>query len=386
MDRIRRIWNAFWLGSDRPSSLIKIGISRENLLHNLNAYRSAHPDQEFVPVLKSNAYGHGLILVAKLLDREPIAFFMVDSLFEARRLKDAGIRSRVLVMGYVRPEDIARNRLRGVDFAIVDIEQARELARTLRTPKRIHVKIDTGMHRHGILPEQMTDVIAVLRSNVNVQVVGLCSHFADADTAHSVHAAKQVERWKSASEVLVEAFPAIRYRHLAATKGVRFAKDAGTNVARLGIGLYGFDTAPGEGARLRPVLEMRTIVSSARTIPAGESVGYNATFTASEPMTLATIPAGYYEGIDRRLSGKGSVIIKGVRCPIVGRISMNMTSVDASLVPDVSPGDEVAVISRNPEDSNSIPEMVKLVNTDDYQESEYVMLAHLSPQLRRVVE
>ena len=386
MDSIRRIWNAFWLDRSRPSSLIRIGISRENLFHNLNAYRNAYPGQEFAPVLKSNAYGHGLILVAKLLDKEPIAFFMVDSLFEARRLKDAGIRSRVLVMGYVRPEDIARSRLRGVDFALVDIEQARELTRTLRTPKRVHIKVDTGMHRHGILPEQIHEVIALLRSNPNLQVVGLCSHFADADTAGSKHAALQVERWKSASEALTEAFPAIRYRHLAATKGVRYAEEASTNVARLGLGLYGFDTAPGEGASLRPVLEMRTIVSSVRTIPAGESIGYNATFTAPEPMTLATIPAGYYEGIDRRLSGKGSVRIKGVRCPIIGRVSMNMTSVDVSRVADVSPGDEVTVISRNLEDPNSIPQIAKLVSTDDYRESEYVMLAHLSPQLRRVVE
>jgi len=355
-------------------------------LHNLHTYQAAYPDVLLAPVLKSNAYGHDLGLIARALDTETIAFFMVDSLYEARRLRGAGVGSRIVVMGYVRPQDIAGSSLRDVDFAITDIEQLRALRSIVRSPRRLHIKLDTGMHRQGIQMEDLAETIALLKGNDHLHVVGACSHFADADTEGSAHAQRQLTRWKEALAIVTSSFPSLEYKHFAATKGVRFAREAGTNVARLGIGLYGFDTAPGGASRLRPVLELRSIIGELRTIPAGESVGYNATYTADRETKVATVPAGYFEGIDRRLSNKGQVSVRGVLCPIIGRVSMNMTAIDVTEVPQVAVGDTVTLISRDLSLPNAVPQIAKAISNEEYRESEYVVLVHIPQHLKRVLE
>ncbi len=365
--------------------LVEVSISRENLLGNLRTYQKQYSDLEFAPVLKSNAYGHDMGTIARLLDRQRIAFFMVDSYYEARRLRRAGIRSRILVMGYVRPEDIARSRLRNVDFAVTDYEQLEDLAALVQRPVRIHLKLDTGMHRQGIPFDLIPHAEDLIKGEPLLELVGICSHFADADNENETFTRGQIEMWQAAAKELLLAFPSIEYRHIAATKGVRFGADTGTNVARLGIGLYGFDTSPSREP-LRPVLELRTLISSVRDMAAGESIGYNATFTAETPMKVATVPVGYYEGIDRRLSNRGIMLVKGTLCPIVGRVSMNMCSIDVTNVPNVAAGDEVVAISRNPDAPNSIRNITRVVSAPDYRETEYVMLVHVAPHLERVVE
>lgn len=366
--------------------LIEVGISRDNLLNNFHTYQEQYPGLSFAPVLKSNAYGHDLGTVARLLDRQDIAFFMVDSYYEARRLRRAGIRSRIVVMGYVRPEDIAKSRLPDVDFAVTDLEQLRTLAKLVRHPLRIHLKLDTGMHRQGIPFARLAEAEDLIKGQELLTLAGICSHFADADGESDAFSESQMEVWNKAAKELLFAFPSIEYRHIAATKGVRFAEATGTNVVRLGIGLYGFDTSPHHGMELHPVLELRTVIASIREIAADESVGYNATFTADRPMKIATLPIGYYEGVDRRLSNKGAMLVHGVVCPIIGRVSMNISSIDVSHVPDVAVGDEVIVISRDPGQPNSVPNITRTVSVPEYRETEYVTLTRIAPHLARVVE
>ncbi len=370
-----------------PSTpLITVGISKDALLHNLRAYQGAYPDVAIAPVLKSNAYGHDLGLVARVLDREHIAFFMVDSLYEARRLRSSGVGSRIVVMGYARPEDIVSSTLSHTDYALTDIEQLRQVVERARSSVRVHLKIDTGMHRQGLLPEQLAEALDLLARNASIEVVGVCSHFADADQDHSPHTKEQLSRWLSALSKIEAVYPALEYRHLGATKGIRFAHEARTNVARLGIGLYGFDTSPGHNTPLQPVLELRSIIGELRSIPAGESVGYNATHITAATTLVATVPVGYFEGVDRRLSNKGVVQVRGVDCPIIGRVSMNMTTVDVSAVDGVSVGDSVTLISRLPSEQNSVPGIARTIGGDSYKESEYVVLVHIPQHLKRVLE
>jgi alanine racemase len=273
-----------------------------------------------------------------------------------------------------------------VDFGITDLEQLRSLAELVRHPTRIHLKLDTGMHRLGIPFDHISHAEDLIKGQAHLELVGIASHFADADSDDETFTRTQVEVWQAAAKELLLAFPSIEYRHVAATKGVRFGEDTGTNVARLGIGLYGFDTSPSAEAPLRPVLELRTLIASIRDITEGESVGYNATYTAERPVKVATVPVGYYEGIDRRLSNKGAMLVEGVVCPIIGRVSMNMTSLDVSHVPDVAPGDTVVAVSRNPTDVNSVSNIVRTVSSSEYTETEYVILTHFAPHLERVVE
>ncbi len=366
----------------RPSRpLIEVGISKENLLHNLHTYQKQYPHLLFAPVLKSNAYGHGLCVIAKLLDKERIAFFMVDSLYEARTLRQGGIRSRIVVVGFVRPEDIAANRLRDIDFALVDLEQLRAVAKRARRSVRIHLKLDTGMHRQGILPEDIPEALRCIASNQVLRVTGVCSHLADADGPNSTNTDAQLRLWNENLAGIQEAFPTIEYTHLAATKGIAWAKAAHTTVARLGIGLYGFDTAPDGYAPVRPVLEVRTLITSVRRIPAGDFVGYNATYEATKPVRIATVPIGYSEGIDRGLSNTGSMRVNGLSAPLAGRVSMNMSSLDITDIPHAAQGDTVIAISRNLQEQNSVAGMARQANT-----TPYVILTHIPQHLRRIVE
>ncbi len=380
------MWQRLLARLSPSNPLITVGISESALLHNLRAYQEAYPGVAIAPVLKSNAYGHDLGLVARVLDRENIAFFMVDSLYEARRLRASGVGSRIVVMGYARPEDIAASSLHQTDYAVTDIEQLRQLVLLAHTPVRVHLKLDTGMHRQGLLPEQLDEALELLLQNSYLQVVGVCSHFADADTDDSPHTLLQLRRWKEALTRIEVLYPTLEYRHIGATKGIRFAEEASTNVARLGIGLYGFDTSPGHKTPLQPVLELRSIIGELRTIPAGESIGYNATHTTMGSTVVATVPVGYFEGVDRRLSNKGTVQVRGIDCPIVGRVSMNMTTVDVSGIPDVSIGDEVTFISRATSARNSVPAIARNISTPEYLESEYVVLVHIPQHLKRVLE
>ncbi|MDQ1299931.1 MAG: Alanine racemase [Patescibacteria group bacterium] len=363
----------------RHEPLITVSISKENLLHNLRTYKEAYPEQMIAPVLKSNAYGHGLVVIAELLDKEDIAFFMVDSLYEAEVLRRAGIHSRIVVMGFVRPEAIVSSRLRNTDFAIVDIEQLRSVAKDAHAPVRLHLKFDTGMHRQGLLPNELTEATELIKQNPRLSVVGVGTHLADADNTDAMFTNRQLALWDSLLETVQDSFPSIECRHAAATKGVRTSSTHPMNVLRIGMGLYGCDTAPGDTLPLKPVLSMRSFVTSIRTVPEGDTVGYNATFRATRPSRIATVPAGYYEGIDRGLSNVGSLQVNGMACPIAGRVSMNMTSLDVTGV-EVKRGDVVTLISTNPVDSNSVLSMARLAGT-----TPYVILAHIPTHLYRTV-
>jgi alanine racemase len=388
---IRTFAHDFKSKLDKHRPLIEVSISHDNLLHNLHTYQNKYPSLSFAPVLKSNAYGHGLAVIARLLDTQKIPFFMVDSFYEARALRRAAVSSPILIMGYVQPAEMAQSTLKKIDFAIVDIQQLRDVVQLAakgrsKRPIRIHLKIDTGMHRHGLVPKNIDEAIVMLDRHPRLRVVGVCSHLADADTPNSMHTADQVRVWNEVSQKLTTAFPSIEFQDIAATKGVGAENVVGTNVARLGIGLYGFDTSPDGSTDLRPVMEVRSLISSIRDVQPNDFIGYNATYTATSPRRIATVPIGYFEGVDRRLSNKGSMLVRGVVCPIVGRVSMNMTSIDVTDVLDVARGDVVTVISRNPSDLNSVENIAAICSIGDYKETPYVTLVHVQQHLKRVVE
>lgn len=357
--------------------LVEVRISPGAILHNLKIFRELDKKLAIAPVLKSNAYGHGLVEIAKIVDGENIPFLCVDSYFEALILRNEGIRSPILVIGYTPTKNILESRLKDVAFGIVNIEGLRELSEADH-PAHIHLKIDTGMHRHGISMDEIDEATRLIRANKRIVLEGVYSHLADADTPNSKHTEMQIKNWNSVVEEFKREFPNIRYFHLAATSGVSLP-NIDANALRIGIGLYGFNTSTHE-LDLQPALEMVTRITSTRTLQKGASVGYNATFAVPNEMRVATIPVGYYEGLDRRLSNKGNVLVRNTPCLIVGRVSMNITSFDVSKVPNVKVGDLVTVISNHHEDSNSVQNIARLCETIPYD-----ILVHIPAHLRRVV-
>ncbi len=365
----------------RYEPLVTVRVFGGRILHNVGEFRKLNPGIGIAPVLKSNAYGHGLVQVAKILASEDIPFLCVDSYFEAMILRNEGIRTPILIVGFTPAENMVRSRLKDVSFAVMSRTELDGLVRQAKRNIKIHLKIDTGMHRHGLLPNEVHDALRAIETNRKIKLDGVYSHFADADTENSKHAALQIERWNGAAKLIKASMPGISYFHMGGTAGHHFVgKLEAVNVMRLGIGLYGYNVSLSKSLDLRPAMEVATRITSIREIEAGESVGYNATFTADKPMRIASIPMGYTEGIDRRLSGKGFVGVRGVACPIVGRVSMNITSIDVSGVPKATMGDEVIVISKNPSDKNSVENIAETCGTIPYE-----ILVHISPNLRREV-
>jgi len=371
------------LSSYQP--LIEVRIDGEKLIRNLKEYQKKAPGVNVAPVLKSNAYGHGLVPVAQTLDpficgessflrkekcedkkRSGASFFVVDSVYEAQQLRREGIRSKIVILGYTPLSNILSNRLKNVAFTITSLEELKTI--TLKKSPSFHLKIDTGMHRQGLLLQEIEPAIQILKANPNIHLEGLCSHFADADGEDEKFTQKQIHAWKMAMELFKPYFPTIEFTHLANTAGVKFANQVAANTMRVGLGLYA------------GVLEMHSVVSGVKTIEPGDYVGYGCTFRAGKIMRIATIPAGFFEGVDRRLSNQGFVKIRDRFCPIVGRVSMNITTVDVSAFPDLELGEKVIIRSANSKDPNSVENIAKMCNTVPYE-----ILIHIPAQLRRVL-
>ncbi len=374
---LRHLKNKF--SSYRPT--IEVVISRAHILHNFHAFKKMYPALQFAPVLKSNAYGHGLVPVAKIMAAQDIPFFVVDSLYEAGLLRAAGIKEKILVIGFTPVENILSCRHKKVSFAITSLEQLQQLAAHVQRATTIHIKIDTGMHRQGILPEKISTAIAVIKKNSALHLEGLCSHFATAHCVDKTFSEQQIVVWEAAVTEFKKEFSAIQFFHLANTAGAYFAPRATCNVVRLGIGLFGKNESPHTEMDLQPTLRVETVVSGVKKLRAGEHVGYNNAFTAPHDMTIATIPAGYFEGIDRRLSNCGTILVGGVECPIIGDVSMNITTIDITHAPHIKLGDAAIVMSDIRSDKNSLDAISKMIG-----EIPYVVLARIPQHLRRRIE
>ncbi len=381
--------------------LITVKISRERLIQNLHEFMKMAPKGTIAPVLKSNAYGHGLIEVARIIEAERrsdgrakkdrIPFLIVDSFFEAVALRAARIRTPLLVIGYTRPETIARSRLRDVSFTITSIETLRHIANYQSSifdfgSRRIyiHLKIDTGMHRQGVTPNELAEVSKILDINSSIVLKGICSHFSDADNPDPSFTESQMHIWNKIVHEMHGQYASIEHIHISNTDGHRYVSESHANLSRLGLGLYGLSDGISFSPTLdiKPVMSIETIITGIKKIQRDDTVGYGNTFKAEKEMTIATIPVGYYECMDRRLSNNGAVSVSAdhAPCPIVGRVSMNITTIDVSHIPNASIGMPVTVISNNAPEENSIANMAKRCGTITYE-----IAVHVNGQLKRVV-
>ncbi len=366
-----------WIRSWRATSqtLVEVLLSRAALLSNYEAFRTAY-NLPVAPVLKSNAYGHGLLQVARILSSDA-PLLVVDSYHEACLLRQDGIRTPILVIGFVPIKIINLNKLAGVSFVITSIEGLEAVVAS-GSRARVHIKLDTGMHRQGLLPQQTTQAIGLIK-NSQLEVEGICSHFASADSdPHFTR--KQIALWNASVEVWRKEFQSMRYWHIAASAGAAFSAECDANLIRLGAGLYGFERIASRDMPLSPVLSMRSQLVVVKDISKGESVGYNTTFTAEKDMRIATVPVGYFEGFDRRLSNKGSMLVEGVVCPVIGRVSMNMSILDVTECVEARFGTKVVVISDKVDDPNSIENLSQQACMSPLE-----FLVHIPQHLRRVV-
>lgn len=359
-------------------ALNSVTLSRENLLHNYRYLAGKNKTIKIAPVLKSNAYGHGLLEIAGIIDSVGAPFLCVDSLYEAYELLKANIKTPILIMGYVDPENLKVKKL-PFSYAIYDEDLLQAIAK-YQPHAGVHIKVDIGMHRLGIPMAKLEDFLKLLSRYPTLYVEGLMSHFASADEPDAPVTQEQISNFAMVLSLVKSHHIRPQWIHCQASAGLLNLDIPGCNLARTGVALYGISPGPGSDDNLKPVLSLQTKLIQTKQLKKGDYVGYGATFQAQKPMTIGVLPVGYYDGVDRRLSNKGFVKIEGQYCQIVGRVSMNITTIDLTAINNAHVGQAVEVFSPNPSDQNSIMHAATVCDTISYD-----LLVHISQTIKTVV-
>jgi len=359
----------------------RIEIVGNSLLHNLKYLKSLHPDAQLFPVLKSNAYGHGLLEVCRVLNHSDVSMVAVDSFPEAQIVYD-NFKGRVLIMSELPLQAYRYTDFSRTDFVVYNEETLRHLSK-FGKKIAVHLFVDTGMNREGV--KNLDSFIARNQKYLEkVELSGLCSHLSSADS-NTGDTKLQVERFAAMLKSLKQAGFSPRWKHIGNSAGLLSIEDAMFNAYRPGLAFYGYD--PLSDARyhseLKPALNLLSKVVAIHELKAGESVSYNKTYTVSENTKIAVIPIGYYEGLDMSYSGEKIFQInpkeQGAFCRIAGRVCMNYCCVDIGQK-SLNIGDDVKIISSNPKDPNSIQNLAKISDSMIYE-----VLVNVRENIRRIV-
>jgi len=362
----------------------RIILDSEALRHNYLTFQQLTAPSVAVPIVKSNAYGHGLKEVYTALKPTHPPWLGVNYLTEAAELRDLGFGGRILVVGPVSAAQVARAA--DLDLDIFLIEPLMFAAWLSLTQKpRAHLKVDTGMSRQGFLPEDIAALLEQLRANKE-RLVGLCSHFSNVeDVLDQSYALQQLAAFERVENLFrSEGFELMS--HIAASSSALIMPKARFALTRIGISLYGlwpsrtnqlsFLQSQGQAIELKPVLRWLTEVAIVKKVNAGQFIGYGCTYKALRHMTIAVLPVGYFEGYPRLAGNRGHVLIQGEQCPIVGRICMNMMMVDVTHLAHVTVGEPVTLIGR---DDN---EVIDASTIGDWAETiHYEIVTQLNPAI-----
>jgi alanine racemase len=364
--------------------LNKVLISKEALIANHHALQQIHQQAAVCPVLKGNAYGHGLREVASIFDSLRPQVLIVDSLYEAYELYKLHLKTPILILGYTIPANFTVKRL-PFEITVFDLETAKILNK-YQPGCRIHLFVDTGMSREGIPLDQLPAFLTELKKLKSLSIVGLCSHFADADNPDSQEFTKQQLLVYKKALKIVNAFGFTpQWRHISASAGIFKVRDKIFTLIRGGLVHYGINPLAPEDKHmnktlLRPALAFTSTLVQVKKIPKGTYIGYNCTHKAKKTMVIGLLPAGFYEGVDRRLSNNGFVTIRKQFFPIVGRVSMNMTVIDITALQQPQIGEIVTLYSADERDKNSVAAVAKRTQTIPYD-----ILVHIAESVKRSV-
>ncbi len=301
-----------------------------------------------IAVVKANAYGHGAVRVARALEEAGATWLAVADLEEGIELRESGARARILIFGALSVSDLDGVFSHDLTPTIASPSAGRALqvaAAARGTRIRYHLKIDTGMHRLGFRHENVERTIPELLASPNLELEALYTHFATADEPENALFEQQRVAFDNACARLHQLGAKPRYRHTANSAALLRDSRVWYDFVRPGLLLHGVVPPPlASTVALKPVMSLTSRVVAVKGIRTGESVGYGGRFRATRPTTLAVIPAGYADGLDRRLAGSGAVLIRGQRARIVGAVSMDMLTADVTDIADVNPGDEAVFL------------------------------------------
>lgn len=328
-----------------------------------------------IAVIKTDGYGHGAVRLAEELEQFSFVWgYAVATIEEAVALREAGVKKRILILGYVFPTAYETLLKYQVTPTIFDMESAEALCQEAEKQNkviRVHIKVDTGMSRIG-LPAAKDGIETAKRiaSLDALAVEGIFTHLARADEWEHAPAQQQIDRFRAFCGKLEEEGVSIPLKHCANSAGIIGFESANMDLVRAGIIIYGLmpsDEVSADVIALQPVLSWKSTVAYVKTLPAGVPVSYGGTYITSEETAVATIPVGYGDGYPRLLSNRGFVLIRGRRAPIIGRVCMDQFIVDVTKIEGVSRGDTVTLIGEDQEEEIHMEELAGLCGTINYE-------------------
>lgn len=360
-------------------------IDFDAIAHNVTVLKDyLGPKVVLYAVVKANAYGHGMIPVTRALLESGITHLAVGRVPEGVELRQAGVKAPIMVMGYALPAEAET----AVSYDLITTPNTTEGAQVLSDracalgkTAIVHVKVDSGMGRYGLLPEEALPFLDQVVALPGLELEGLYTHFAVADEADKTYTRQQFAVFMDVLQAVQAAGHTIRIRHAANSAATLDLPEMHLDAVRVGLALYGL--YPSEDVSrtvpLQPALSLKSHVARLRTLPSGSSVSYGRAYTTSCPTPIALVPVGYGDGYHRILSNRGYVLIRGQRAPIVGRVCMDLFSVDVSAIEGVSQDDEVVLIGGQNGGSVSAEEVSALAGTINYE-----VLTNLSARIPRL--
>ena len=332
---------------------------------NVTAVASRLPaDSKLIVVLKADGYGHGAVELARRCDSLPVAMIATALLEEAIELRRAKITLPLLTFGALSEAQV---RMAVEDDIVIGIPGPESLANAAAVARdrdvRIHLKLDSGMGRMGVIESELADVVELLRSTPRLQLEAIYSHFATADDSDNPLTTEQAARFRTLVATLREAGLTVPLHHFANSAAtMRGLVDPGDFV-RVGLSLYGAEPLNDAESRLEAVMRWRTEIVRLKDLPPGHAVGYGATFHTMRPTRVATLPVGYADGYNRLLSNRGFVLVRGERAPVIGRVSMDLVTIDVTDIPAAEVGDEAVLLG----DGITAEELAAKLGTISYE-------------------
>ncbi len=365
-----------------------IEIDRNAIKNNYKIFRSIiAPTTKLLSVVKSNAYGHGLVDFSKEVAALGVDWLAADSVIEALRLRKENITTPMLVLGYTLPERISEAVEHNISLTVSNIFSLQGLKDLdLNHKVKIHIKVDSGMHRQGFMQYEMDAVIAFLSEHSkSIEVEGLYTHFAAAkDPAEPEDTQLQISIFK----LWIDAFHAAGFKpilHAAATGATILFPETHFDMVRIGIGFHGlWPSTEAQAHRqkellLKPTMSWKTIIGEIKTLPNGSKIGYDFTHTVSRETRIAVCPIGYWHGYCRSLSNLGVVGIKGLRGRVLGRVSMDMVVIDVTDIPELSIGDEVVLVGKSIDNEVSAHDLATLAGVSTYE-----FVTRINPLIKKI--
>jgi alanine racemase len=353
--------------------LTHIEVNLDAIAHNIRAIKThIGPRVDLIAVVKANAYGHGALQVAQTALRHGASRLAVGRVDEGVALRQAGITAPILVISYTPPDMTEPAVAHHLTPAVTEMDVAEALsARAAALGQRVpvHIKVDTGMGRFGLLPDEVLPFVEHLAALPGVMIEGLFSHFAAADAADKTYTRQQFAIFQDVRARLDAAGYPVPLCHIANSAATFDLPDMHLDAVRCGIAIYGL--RPSDEAEpavpVRPALTLKSRVARVRTLPAGASISYGRTYITPRTMPVALIPVGYGDGYHRLLSNRGAVLINGQRAPIVGRVCMDQFAVDISGLGPVQVNDEAVLIGSQGDACITAEEVARWADTINYE-------------------